>query len=197
VYPRLEIALARPLTENEAEPALVATGIADLDQLVGGGLSRGSVTLLMGPSGSGKSSFALSFPAALTVEAKGLLFGFYESPARLQMKAKALGVDFDTLVESGALKLLWQPLTENLPDKLAYRLLDSVSELKVQRLVIDWLNGFERAAIYKPRLAAFFAALTNELRALGVTTVAISGLRDLFGPKVTAPEVDQSIFQII
>jgi circadian clock protein KaiC len=78
-------------------------------------------------------------------------------------------------------------MTENLLDKLGHRLLGEVRAQGTKRLLMDGLGGFERAAIYPPRLVEFFAALTNELRALGVTTIATWELRDLFGPTVTAP----------
>ena len=83
--------------------------------------------------------------------------------------------------------MVWNPMVENLLDKLGHRLLQAVKQRGVKRLLIDGLGGFERAAISSSRLVEFFAALTNELRALGVTTVATWELRDLFGPTVTAP----------
>lgn len=187
VYPRLEIALAHPSETENGARGTVASGVDGLDRLLRGGISAGAVSLVFGPSGCGKTSFGLSFLSASTEDEPGLFFGFYETPARLQIKAKAIGLDLEPLTESGALAFVWNPMTENMVDKLAHRLLDEVRARGIKRLVIDGLGGFERAAIYPPRLVEFFAALTNELRSMGVTTVATWELRDLFGPTVSAP----------
>src|SRR5690606_11470711 len=146
--------------------------------LLGGGLPEGSVTLVFGPSGCGKTSLGLNFLGQASAKEPALHFGFYETPTRLRSKAQAIGIDLETPLKSGALELLWSPMTENLLDKLGNRLLEAVKARGVRRLLIDGLGGFERAAIYPPRLVEFFAALTNELRGLGVTALATWELRD-------------------
>ncbi|NLR97048.1 serine/threonine protein kinase [Rhizobium sp. P38BS-XIX] len=188
IYPRMEAALASATVEEEHRAATpVATGTAGFDRLLGGGLPAHSVSLIFGPSGCGKTSLGLNFLSLASEQEPALHFGFYETPARLKGKARALGVDLDTPLNSGALRVIWNPMTENLLDKLGHRLLDEVRARGVKRLLIDGLGGFERAAVYQPRLVEFFAALTNELRALGVTALATWELQDLFGPTVTAP----------
>ncbi|MGF7151987.1 circadian clock protein KaiC [Sphingomonas zeicaulis] len=187
VFPRIEAALNTPLTEDRPDPTPLASGIEGFDAITGGGLPNGSITLLIGPSGCGKTSFGINFLSAASEAEPALHFGFYEAPDRLLLKASALGLDLRGQVDSGAVELLWQPLTENLTDKLAYRLLDAVSARRVKRLFLDSFSGFERAAVHRPRLVEFFAALTNELRARGVTTVGTWELRDLFASEVAAP----------
>lgn len=191
-YPRLEAELAVPSVDDVPGDTRIASSVAGLDALLGGGLPCGSTTLLYGPTGSGKTSLGLSFLSGASAEEPALHFGFYETPQRLEAKAKALGVDLQRPLAAGALEMIWQPMTENLVDKLGYRLLEAVRRRGVKRLFIDGLGGFERAAVYPPRLVEFFAALTNELRALGVTTLASWELRDIFGPKVEAPGTDVS-----
>jgi circadian clock protein KaiC len=186
-YPRLESMLTSVGAENEPAWTQLTSGTTGFDTMLGGGLSEGSVTLVFGPSGSGKTALGLNFLAQASPEEPALHFGFYESPARILNKARALGVDLDTPLKSGDLEVIWNPMAENLLDKLGHQLLDAVRSCGAKRLFIDGLGGFERAAVYPPRLVEFFAALTNELRALGVTTVATWELRDLFGPTVTAP----------
>lgn len=193
VYPRLEAALAKSgIPQSRVDVTAVTSGIEGLDRLLGGGLPSGSVTLLYGPSGSGKTSFGLSFLSQCSPAEPALHFGFYESPDRLALKAKAIGRDLSACLESGALDMLWQPLTENLLDKLAYRLLDAVEANSTRRLFIDGFSGFARSAAFPERLPEFFAALTNELRAKGVTTVASWELRELAGVAVASPDTELS-----
>lgn len=187
VYPRMEAEFAHSSSPDTYEPRSIGSGTEGLDSLLGGGLPQGSVTLVFGPSGCGKTSLGLNFLGRASAHEPALHFGFYETPARLRSKAQAIGIDLETPLTSGALELLWAPMTENLLDKLGHRLLEAVKARGVRRLLIDGLGGFERAAIHPPRLIEFFAALTNELRGLGVTALATWELRDLFGPTVTAP----------
>ncbi|MCK8782683.1 serine/threonine protein kinase [Rhizobium sp. NTR19] len=186
-YPRLEAALRSPSTQDEPSLTPVASGVEGLDELLGGGLPASSVTLVFGPSGAGKTAVGLSFLANASREEPALHFGFYETPTRLRAKARALGLDIDGPIDAGDLEIIWEPMTENLLDKLGHQLLQAVRRRKVKRLFLDGLGGLQRAAVYQPRMTEFFSALTNELRALGVTTIATWELRDLFGPTLTAP----------
>jgi circadian clock protein KaiC len=192
VYPRIEAVLARPSNDDHPDLIRVASGITSLDAIIGGGLPRSSVTLLMGPAGSGKTTFGMNFLSLATEADPALHFGFYETPARLALKGQALGVDFKGLVERGALEMMWRPLTENLLDQLGYELLDAVRRQGTKRLFIDGLGGFHRAAVPPQRLIECLTALTNELRALGVTTVATWELGDLFGAQLANPSPEFS-----
>lgn len=187
IFPRLEIAYAQPSENDGPELPRILSKVEGLDDLIGGGLPPGSVTLLFGPSGAGKTALGLNFLSGASSDQPALLFGFYETPRRVETKARALDLDLHSLMENGSLEMIWNPMVENLLDKLGHRLLQAVKMRGVKRLFIDGLGGFERAAISPSRLVEFFAALTNELRAMGVTTIATWELRDLFGPTVTAP----------
>jgi len=187
VYPRLEALLGTPSAEEWLEQARVDTGVQGLGQLLGGGLPPASVTMLMGPAGSGKTTFGLNFLSLATPDAPALYFGFYESPQRLRAKGRALGIDVEGLERSGALVILWNPMTENLLDLLGHQLLAAVREHRIQRLFIDGMTGFHRSAVYSARLIEFYTALANELRALGVSTVATLEVRDLNGLSGTDP----------
>ena len=74
VYPRIEMAYASPTRRDAPEPMPVHLGVDGLDALIGGGLPSRSVTLLLGPSGAGKTSFGLSFLSAASAECARALF---------------------------------------------------------------------------------------------------------------------------
>jgi circadian clock protein KaiC len=185
-FPRLEAYLSRPTIEDEVDPSHVLTGIDGLDEIVGGGFPTGSVTLLAGHPGSGKTSFGLSFLHHTPPDHRALYFGFYETRARLLAKSQSLGIDISAQIPS-QIDIIWNPLTENLLDKLAHQLLEDVRRRDVKRLFIDGIGGFERASIRPTRMIEFFAALTNELRALGVTTLMTWELRELSGGNAVSP----------
>nr|WP_298141048.1 ATPase domain-containing protein [uncultured Pseudomonas sp.] len=187
VYPRIESLYRVPSCRDGTDTSRVNSGIAKLDQMIGGGLPRASITLLMGPSGIGKTSLGINFLAQSSVAEPGLLFGFYETPERTRLKARAIGVDLQALEDSGAMHLIWQPTTEALLDSLGARLLEAVRAKGIKRLVIDSLGGMAQATTNPARMVEFFSALMNELRACGVTAFVTWEMRDLFGSEINAP----------
>jgi len=192
VYPRLESIVTYSALRDSDHLALVPSGLPTLDPLIGGGLVQSSVTLLLGPSGTGKTSFGISFLGQSSVGEPGLHFGFYESPQRLRMKAASLGMDFAALEQSGALTIMWKSITTELVDKLAVELLRVVEEKSIKRVFLDSLGGMTRTAADKSRMLDLYTALMSELRARNVTVVASWEVRSLLGGEMDAPAPDLS-----
>lgn len=186
VFPRIEALVDHAVANAPALEGRVSTGITNLDALIGDGVPAGSVTLVAGPTGSGKTTLGLHFLSQSSREEPGLHFGFFETPQRLRAKARALGI---ALPEEGnpSLTLEWTPLADNILDQLGYALLDEVRSRRIKRLFIDGLGGFERAAAHRSRLVEFFAGLMDQLRLLGVTILASWEIREMVGADVAAP----------
>lgn len=187
VYPRLESLHSQPSDLGGAELSRVSSGVRVLDELLGGGLPGGSMTLVIGPSGIGKTSLGVSFLAAATAQEPALHFGFYETPQRLRLKASALGYDFAAMERSGALRIAWQPTTEGALDDVGARLLRQVRQHASRRVLIDSFGAFTRLTTNPARLNEFFRALTSELRARDVSVMATWEMRDIFGSEINAP----------
>lgn len=185
VYPRIESVYSPGVGQSELA-ARLSSNLPGLDTLTGGGYPQGSVTLLAGPSGSGKTTLGLHFLAGASQAEPALHFGFYENEGRLRLKARSLGISLPA-AELDHLTVRWHPLGENLLDRLAYELLEEVRERGIKRLFIDGLGGLERAAVHRERLVEFFAILMNQLRDLGVTTLATWETRETAAPYVQAP----------
>jgi circadian clock protein KaiC len=158
-----------------------------------GGIPRGTATLVLGASGAGKTSLGLHFLSQSSAEEPGFLFGFYETPLRLRLKAAHIGIKLDSLIEQGHLEILWHPPTEDILDALGNRLLEAVRRHRVKRLVIDGLLGFQEIAADRPhRIGRFLTALANELRVLNVTTVYTAETRNLIGGVIEGPTIGLS-----
>jgi circadian clock protein KaiC len=102
-------------------------------------------------------------------------------------KAARLGLALEAVVGRGEVEILWQAPTEEIMDALAHRLLGAVRRRGVRRLFVDGLGGFIETAADPGRISSFFAALANELRAQGVTTLYTLETRDLVGSDVLMP----------
>jgi circadian clock protein KaiC len=192
VYPRLEAVLGSRSNSDDPVEEKIPSGVPDLDAMIGGGLQCISATLVIGPSGSGKTSLGLSFVSGCTPEEPGLIFGFYETVERMKRKADGLGLDLRRQLDSGAVRMIWQPTTEQFMDMLAYRLLEVVRQGGYRRVLIDSLGAIARASIDPTRHVEFFTALINELRAMGVTVMATWEIRDVFDSNAHTPAMELS-----
>ena len=186
VHPRTEILLGRKSWERPGGPreAPLAFGIESLDALVGGGLMPGSITMLLGAPGTGKTLLGLNFLTGAREDEPGLYFGFFETADELARKADSTRSDLARRLERGLVEVLWHPPINGTADALAAELIARVKERGVRRLFVDGLGGFRNALVYPEREQRFFAALCNELRAIGLTTVVAEETRDLFGADV-------------
>jgi circadian clock protein KaiC len=170
VFPRLESKYGKP----SRVPRVLgpcSTGDAGLDRLLGGGVTNGTTTLLLGPPGAGKTTFGLQFLAESSAQEPGLMFGFYEPPERVLLKSELLELGLAGIQEAGHLDIVWRPPTESIIDELGAEILDLVERRKVRRLVIDGMDGFIQSGASPTRLLHFLTALMNELHARAVTTL--------------------------
>ena len=181
IYPRTES--PRGHARKRPDPTLApraAFGIKGLDTMLGGGLRSGSITMVLGTPGSGKTVLGLSLLAAGAREGEpGLYFGFFETPQDLCRKAEAIGLGLTAPVKSGLLGLVWQSPLDAIADELTERLLTTVREQGIRRLFVDGLGGFKDSLAYAERSSRFFNALCNELRSLGVVTLLSDEARSL------------------
>ncbi|QDM22516.1 serine/threonine protein phosphatase [Tardiphaga sp. vice352] len=170
IYPRVEALLETPSVWDSADGPKVSIGIPGVDAMFGGGVDTHSVTVVLGPSGSGKTTSGLQFLTGGPADEPAMHFGFHENPRALTIKAETLKLP---LTERGDLiSLLWRPQTEAILDEVATELLGAIKARGVRRLVIDGIEGFSKLTDEKGRMGSFLSALCNELRALGVTTLA-------------------------
>jgi circadian clock protein KaiC len=149
-------------------------------------LPAASTTMVMGPSGTGKTTLGLNFLSACSDAAPGLLFGFYETPKRVNAKVAAVCPSLQHLIDNGLVEILWQPPTDDLLDAYGERLLEAVKRRGVRRLFIDGLGAFQSAAAGSgaTRISMFLTALMNEMRVLGVTTLYTLEVPDVMGPSI-------------
>jgi circadian clock protein KaiC len=187
VFPRIEAMLAWPSLPPSAPQTRISSGITPLDRMFGTGIPAASMLSVAGPPGSGKTILGLQFLSRSSAAEPGLLIGCYEPPERLRLKAASVGFDLQGAEQRGEVEVLWQPLGEYILDDIAWRMLEAVRRRGVKRLVIDGLSGFEQATSEPERFVRFWSALSNELRALGVTTIYIMEMAEIVGPHLNVP----------
>ncbi|HET9644557.1 MAG TPA: ATPase domain-containing protein, partial [Burkholderiaceae bacterium] len=186
VFPRPEVLYGNTPYDGSGQGAL-STGVASLDAMIrAGGLPESSATVVVGSTGTGKTTLGLHFLSRSSPQEPGLLFGFFEPPERVHLKARAFGMDIQALQANGALTLMWHSQGEHMLDQLAHRLVNEVTTRKAKRVVIDGLSGFFESAVYPERTGRFFSCLTNELRERGATLLMTMETRDAVTNTISA-----------
>lgn len=178
VFPRL-VSLEHK-TSFSREP--IRSASPALDALLGGGIERGSSTLVLGPSGTGKSLLALSFAvAAVERGEKAALFIFDEELGLLIERARGLGLDLPALIDSGRLALSQVDAAEMSPGEFAYRVRAAVEDSGAQTVVIDSLNGYQAAMPEENQLILHIHELLQFLNRRGSSTFLTVAQHGLVG----------------
>ncbi len=192
IFPRIEAWLDHPSTTDFGHGSKITSGSQSIDRMLHGGICTSSVTALVGPTGAGKTLFALQFLAQSSKDEPGLMFNFYETPERLVAKSRAVGQDIEPLLKKRHVEILWHSQGEHLLDELAHELLRAVAARRVKRLAIDGLSALIEAAPDSERIGRFMACLMNELRARNVSTLLTVESNDIVGPQVRVPVAGMS-----
>lgn len=131
-----------PPVEPDRTP-LCVTGIPKLDDLLGGGVPRGSSVLISGVAGTGKTVLGLEFiyRGALAGE-KGIVFSFEETDIRLRAAAVGLGWDLDAQLASGMIEIVFVPQPDILIEQHLLMMQERVEKLGAARVMLDSLSVF-------------------------------------------------------
>ena len=178
VYPRLVAAEHHRTFTGE----LVSTGIAELDQLIGGGLVPGSNTLLVGPSGVGKTTTAVRcMLATLERGERAAYFLFDEGLGTLTTRCTALGMDIQPYLDNGLLSLQQVDPAEMSPGEFTSRVRRAAEDDGAKFICIDSLNAYLQAMPGEKFLLLQMHELLNYLNQLGVITFMIMGQHGFIG----------------
>jgi circadian clock protein KaiC len=169
VFPRMIAAEHR--TQFRTEP--VSSGVKQLDALFGGGLDRGTTTLILGQAGTGKSSLALQYAIQMADRReRSIMFTFDETQNVMLRRAKALGFELEKAIENGMIKVQQVDPAELSPGEFAVRILREV-EAGCKLVVIDSLNGYLNAMPGEKYLNNQLHELCTSLNQRGVVTILI------------------------
>jgi circadian clock protein KaiC len=178
VYPRLVATEhSRPFGRDK-----LASGVTELDALLGGGLERGSSTMVVGPSGVGKSILLLQFiKQTISRGERAAMFVFDEDVGQLTARAVGIGVDLAEMCASGALTLVQVDAAELSPGEFAHKVRDCVEVSGATAIMIDSLNGYQAAMPDEQFLILHMHELLTYLNRRGASTFVTVAQHGLMG----------------
>ena len=159
------------------------SGIEGLDKLVGGGLERGSSTLIAGPAGSGKSSIASAYAEnAAQHNERSAFFIFDESKPTLVARSTGFGMKLDQFVDSGIVRITQIDPAQLSPGEFSHLVQQAVERDGAALVVIDTLNGYMQSMPDERFLLLHIHELLTYLNQQGVVTLVITAQNGLVGP---------------
>lgn len=178
VFPRLVAAEHRRSFDRHPQ----SSGVVGLDDILGGGIGRGSSTLILGPSGAGKSLLTLQFVVASIARGeKAAMFVFDEELGLLMARALSLGIDLAGMRAAGGLFIEQVDAAELSPGEFSHRVRDAVDKEGIRTVVIDSLNGYQAAMPDERDLILHIHELLQYLNRQGTTTLLPAAHHGLMG----------------
>lgn len=172
-------------SQNAASPqALISTGVAGLDAMLGGGLPAGYSMLLAGPSGSGKTRLATEFLLDGARRGESVVIATFEK--RLPQFP---GDELQNLVQRERIHVLTLRSLDLSTDEILHRLTTTLARTGATRLVFDSLSGFELALApeFREDFRESLYRLVTVLTERGVTVVMTTDFDDRFSEARSSP----------
>ncbi|HET7437194.1 MAG TPA: ATPase domain-containing protein [Thermoanaerobaculia bacterium] len=166
----------------------VVSGVPALDELLGGGIDRGTSTLIMGPAGSGKSTLATQYAlAAARRGEKVAMYIFDESRATMLVRSASIDLQLAEQIDNGMITIQQVDPAEIPPGEFVHLVREAVEERKISVLVIDSLNGYMNAMPEEHFLTIQMHELLSYLGRHGVATLLIVAQHGFMGQSMVAP----------
>jgi circadian clock protein KaiC len=186
IYPRLIAAEHHKNFAGEVAPS----GNSELDKLLGGGLDRGTNTLLIGAAGVGKSSLALTYAIAAAERGEhAVFFAFDEGRGTVEARSRTIGLPLQKHLETGAIRYQQIDPAELSPGEFAANVRRSVEVDNARIVVIDSLNGYMNAMPDERFLILQMHELLSYLGQQGVLTILVLAQHGLVGPMDTPLDI--------
>lgn len=181
VYPRL-------IPDRHAvpfEPETLSSGLAAFDELLHGGLERGTITLITGPTGAGKTTMGMQFVNAAAADGhRSAVYTFDERGETLLRRCEKINIPVGAMVERGTLRVVELEALQLGPDEFANLVRADVEERGTRIVMIDSVSGY-RLAIAGEDLVERLHALCRYLENVGVTVILINELQDVLTFKIS------------
>jgi circadian clock protein KaiC len=162
-------------------PEALPFGVAELDAMTHGGLERGTITIITGPSGVGKSTIAMQFVVAAAERGEcPVVYLFEEGLESLMNRCEAIGIPVHAAVDSGKLSIVHVEPLRYTADEFALMVREQVEHGRSRVVMIDSISGY-RLSLHDQDLIAHMHALAKYLQNMGVAILLINEVEAITG----------------
>ncbi|KAB1189973.1 AAA family ATPase [Haloferax sp. MBLA0076] len=171
VFPQM-----KPLEHSrEFKKESVPSGVPEIDELLNGGLERGTVSIISGPTGVGKTTLGTQFiKQAAGRGERSVLYLFEESYSTFRERNESIGVPISQMEDQGSLHIReMEPLNLS-PQEFAHQVRTEVEEHGAEIVMIDGINGYQLSVQGgHDTLIRKLHALGRYLKNMGVTVIFV------------------------
>jgi circadian clock protein KaiC len=183
VFPQID----PPAGKRGGDGGEMQSGLAELDQMLGGGLTWGTTTLLIGPAGCGKSTLAAQYAASSVTASNSAMFLFDERATTFITRCNALGMKLDERLKNGTVTIQQVEPGEMSPGEFSYRVCDAVEQHGARVVLIDSLNGYLNAIPQVEAPLVRMHELLSFLNERGVVTLIVVAQHGVVGTHMATP----------
>ncbi len=177
VLPRLRPRPGGGAIQKETLPS----GIPGVDQMLRGGLERGTISALSGPSGVGKTTLGLQFMKEAAGRGEGsIVYTFEEEVDTVMLRAEAINIPTAEMIEQGTLSLIKIHPLQYTPDEFAHTVKRDVERLGARIVMIDSISGY-KLSLHGSDLVRNLHALCKYLQSTGVTVILVIETASIVG----------------
>ena len=160
---------------------VISSGVPQLDELLHGGFERGTITIISGPSGVGKSTLGLQFmKEAAGRGERSVVYTFEEWKETLLNRCQSVNIPVHTMIEQGKLSVVQVEPLHYSPNEFANLVRDEVEQKKVRIVMLDSVSGY-RLSVRGEDLVPHIHALCKYLQNMGVAVILINEVETITG----------------
>lgn len=161
----------------------ISSGIPSLDELVHGGLERGTVTMLTGPTGAGKTTTGVQFmKEAAGRGERSVLYSFEEATETLVHRADAINIPIHDMLDRGVLSIEEIQPQDHTADEFSHWVRQEVEDHETRIVMIDGLDGYRHSLRdIDTDEVEDIALLSRYLKNMGVTTIVVNEIHRITG----------------
>ncbi|HEU5200214.1 MAG TPA: ATPase domain-containing protein, partial [Ktedonobacterales bacterium] len=162
-------------------PEIISSGVPEMDELLHGGLERGTITMISGPTGVGKTTLGIQFmKEAAGRGERSVLYSFEELSETLLHRSEALNIPARRMVERGTLSMVSIEPLYFTPDEFALLVRREVEEEHARIVMIDSVSGY-RVSLRGEDVVTHLHALCKYLQNMGVAVLLINEVTNITG----------------
>lgn len=163
------------------DPEQIPFGVAELDQMTNGGLERGTITIITGPSGVGKSTLGMQFVReAASRGERSVVYLFEEWRESLLRRCEAIQIPVNQMIDHGTLSVVHVEPLQFTADEFALMVREEVERRGTRIVMIDSVSGY-RLSLHDEDLVTHLHALAKYLQNMGVAVLLINEVEAIIG----------------
>lgn len=175
--------LVPDIHEREFTAESLSSGVPELDELLNGGIERGTITFLSGPTGVGKTTTGLQFMTEAADRGdNSVLYSFEEGIGTILHRSRAVDIPVEDMMDRGTLRIEEIPPFNFTADEFGQRVRNAVEEEDAEIVMIDGIDGY-RESLRDVSTSGIdeIVALGRYLKNMGVTTIMVNELHQITG----------------